>query len=105
MRRRIPSPAMVVALVALVLSTTGLADAARRAVISSFGGHPVSTKPRAGGVLLLGRNRKFPAAALPTVRNSTRVGGKTAAQLEGTCPPDTVDIGSWCLETSPYPLT
>jgi hypothetical protein len=104
-RLRLPSPAMVVALLALVLSTTGMADAARRAVISTFAGHPVSTKPHAGGVLLLGKNRKFPAAAIPTVKDASRVGGKTAAQLEGTCLPDTVDLGSWCLDSAPYPLT
>jgi hypothetical protein len=96
---------MVVALIALVLSTTGMADAARRAVISTFAGHPVSAKPHAGGLLLLGKDRKFPASAIPTVNNASRVGGKTAAQLEGTCPPDTVDIGSWCLDSAPYPLT
>lgn len=103
--RRMPSPAMVVALIALVLSTTGLADAARHAVVSAIAGHPVSTKPYAGGVLLLGRNRKFPASAIPTVKDAGRVGGKTAAQLEGTCPPATVDLGGWCLDTAPYPLT
>jgi len=96
---------MIVALLALVLSMSGLADAARRAVISTFAGHPVSTKPHAGGVLLLGKNRKFPASAIPTVKNASRVGGKTAAQLEGTCPPDTVNLGSWCLDSAPYPLT
>jgi hypothetical protein len=104
-RPHLPSPAMVVALIALVLSTTGAADAARHAVIDTFAGHPVSSKPHAGGVLLLGKNRKFPAAAIPTVKNANEVGGKTAAQLEGTCPPDTVDIGSWCLDSAPYPLT
>lgn len=103
--RRAPSPALVVALVALVFSTTGLADAARRAVVSAFAGHPVSVKPHAGGVLLLGKNRKFPAAAIPTVGNATHVGGKTAAQLAGTCPPATVDLGSWCLDTAPYPVS
>jgi hypothetical protein len=104
-RLRLPSPAMVVALIALVLSTTGAADAARHAVISAFAGHPISIKPHAGGILLLGKNRKFPAAAIPTVKDASKVGGKTAAQLEGTCPPDTVDIGSWCLDSAPYPLT
>lgn len=103
--RRLPSPALIVALIALVFSTTGLADAARHAVVAAFSGHPVSTQPHAGGVLLLGKNRKFPASAIPTVHNASRVGGKTAAQLEGTCPPDTVSIGSWCMETSIYPLT
>jgi len=96
---------MLVALVALVLSTTGLADAARRAVVSAFQGHPVSTKAYAGGILLLGKNRKFPASAIPTVGNATKIDGKTAEQLEGTCPPATVNLGTWCLDTAPYPLT
>jgi hypothetical protein len=106
MRRvRLPSPAMTIALIALVLSTTGLADAARNAVLSTIGGHPISARPRAGGILLLGNNRKFPAAAIPTVKNASRVGGKTAEELAGTCPPQTVDLGTWCLDTAPYPLT
>ena len=104
-RLGVPSPAMMVALVALVLSTTGLADAARRAVVSAIDGHPISTTPHAGGVLLLGRNRKFPASAIPTVANASRVEGKTAEQLAGTCPPATVNLGSWCLDSAPYPLT
>jgi hypothetical protein len=103
--RTLPSPALVIALIALVFSTTGLADAARHAVVSAIGGHPISSKPRAGGVLLLGKNRKFPAAAIPTVSNASRVGGKTAEQLAGTCPPQAVDLGSWCLETAPYPVS
>jgi hypothetical protein len=105
MTRRLPSPAMVVALIALVFSTTGLADAARRAVVSAVDGHPISTTPHAGGVLLLGKNRKFPASAIPTVRDASRVGGKTAEELAGTCPPATVDLGTWCLDSAPYPLT
>jgi hypothetical protein len=105
MRRRLPSPAMIVALVALVFSSTGLADAARHAVVSAFEGHPISTKPHAGGLLLLGKNRKFPASAIPTVRNASRVDGKTAEELAGTCPADTVDLGTWCLDSAPYPVT
>jgi hypothetical protein len=96
---------MLVALIALVFSMTGLADAARRAVISAIDGHPVSTQPHAGGLLVLGRNGKFPASAIPTVKNASRVGGRTAEEIAGTCPPDTVDIGTWCLDTGPYPLT
>jgi hypothetical protein len=103
--RRLPSPAMVVALIALVFSTTGLADAARRAVVAAIAGHPVSSKPHAGGLLTLGPNGKFPASAIPTVGDARRVDGKTAEQLAGTCPPDTVDLGTWCLESAPYPLT
>jgi len=104
-RARTPSPAMIVALIALVFSTTGIADAARHAVISAIDGHPISTKPHAGGVLLLGGNKKFPASAIPTVANATRLGGRTAAQIEGSCRPETVEIGTWCLESAPYPLT
>jgi hypothetical protein len=104
-----PSPAMIIALVALVFSTTGLADAARRAVVSAVDGHPVSTKPHAGGILVLNKQKKFPASVIPTVANAKALAGKTAAQLEGTCPPDTISIGggsgSWCLETTAYPLT
>lgn len=96
---------MIVALIALVLSTSGLADAARHAAVRAIDGHPVSSRPHAGGILLLGRNRKFPSAAIPTVKEASRVGGKSAAQLEGACPPVTVDLGSWCLDTSTYPLT
>ena len=39
------------------------------------------------------------------MHEAARVGGKTAVQLEGTCPPDTVDIGTYCMESAPYPLT
>lgn len=100
-----PSPAMAVALVALAFSTTGAADAARRAIISAIEGHVISATPHAGGILVLGSNRKFPASAIPTVRNAARVDGKDAEELAGTCPPDTVDLGTWCLDSAPYPLT
>jgi hypothetical protein len=96
---------MIVALVALVFSTTGLADAARQAVVSAFDGHPISTTPHSGGLLLLGKNRKFPAAAIPTVKEASRLDGKTSEEISGTCPPATVEIGSWCIDTAPYPLT
>lgn len=102
---RLPSPAMVIALIALLFSTTGAADAARHAIQAAIDGHPVSAQPHAGGILLLGHNRKFPASAIPTVNNATHLGGKTPTELEGTCPPDTVDIGTYCMETAPYPLT
>ncbi len=105
MKSRLPSPALVIALIALVFSTTGLADAARRAVVSAFAGHPVSTQPKAGGILLLGKNRKFPASAIPTVHDASRIAGKTATELAPSCPPDTVDVGTWCMESAPFPLS
>jgi len=101
---RRPSPALVVACVALVFSTTGLADAARHAIVSAVAGHPLATKPRPGAILVLGKNGKFPAKAIPKVHEASRVGGKTAQQLAGSCPPDTVDLGTYCMESAPYPL-
>ena len=65
MKLRTPSPSMVVAIIAVVLSLTGAADAARNAVVAAIKGHPVSSKPLAGGILLLGKNRKFPRSAIP----------------------------------------
>lgn len=106
--RRLPSPAMVVALIALVFSTTGLADAARHKLVAMIAGHSVSSKPHPGGLLALGRNAKFPASAIPTVasaENAKRFDGKTAEQIVGSCPPNTVDLGTWCLESAPFPLT
>jgi hypothetical protein len=108
MRRRLsshlPAASLVISLLALILSTTGLADAARRAVIHAIDGHPISSKPYANGLLVLGKNRKFPASAIPTVRNATEVGGMSVDALSA-CPPTSADLGTWCLETSPYPLT
>jgi hypothetical protein len=106
--RRLPSPAMVVALLALLFSLTGAADAARHAVVAAIAGHPVSSSPRPGALLTLGRNGKFPASAIPTVstaENAKRFDGKTAAQIVATCPPLTVDLGTWCLESTAFPLT
>lgn len=100
--------ALVVSLIALVFSTTGLADAARNAVMAAIAGHPISSKPRPGALLVLNRHGKFPASAIPasgSVHNAKRLDGKTAEQLEPSCPPDTVDLGTWCLESAPYPLT
>jgi hypothetical protein len=103
--------ALAVSLVALVFSMTGVGDAARRAVVNAIAGHPISAKPHPGGVLLLGRNSKFPASAIPAVsstgsaKNAKRLDGKTAEELAPSCPPDTVDIGTWCIESAPFPLT
>jgi hypothetical protein len=100
--------ALVVSLIALVFSTTGLADAARQAVVAAVAGHRISVRPHAGDLLPLGRNGKFPASAIPvveTARNAKRLGGKTAEQIVPSCPPVTVDLGTWCLESTVYPLT
>ena len=69
-------------------STTGLADAARNAVISAIDGHPVSTKPHAGGLL---RARQEQANSPPPRSRPSRTRAASAArppnELAGTCPP------------------
>jgi hypothetical protein len=102
--KRGPSPALVISLLALIFSTTGLADAARRAVLASIDGHAVTSRPTPGAILTLGHNGRFPASAIPTVRNASHIDGESAAQLAGTCPSHSVDIGTWCLSSSPYPV-
>lgn len=97
--------ALAISILALIGSSTGLASAARHAVISAISGHPISAKPRPRGILLLGPNRKFPATAIPTVKDAAHLGGKTLNDVEPSCSPTTVDLGSWCLMTSFYPLT
>jgi hypothetical protein len=97
--------ALAISMLALVGSSTGLAEAARRAVTSAIDGHRISSKPYPNGLLILGRNKKFAAAAIPTVNNAQKLGGKSLADVEPSCPPSTVNLGTWCLDTSPYPLT
>lgn len=101
---RLPAVSLVISMIALILSASGLADAARKAVVDAIAGHRISTHPYPNGLLVLGKNRKFPASAIPTVRNSNEVGGLTRDALS-SCPPVAVNLGTWCLETSPFPLT
>lgn len=114
--------ALVISILSLVVAASGAADAARHAVAEVVGsgkharkahgsnapsvdGHRISAKPLPGGLLLLGSNRKFPLSAIPTVGNAGKLDGKTLEEVEPSCPGDTVNLGTWCLESSPYPLT
>jgi hypothetical protein len=96
--------ALAVSVLALFLSSSGLASAARHAIVAAIDGHKISAKPHAGGLLVLGRNAKFPAAAIPTVKEAEKLGGMNVEALSA-CGPTTVDLGTWCLEVSPYPVT
>jgi hypothetical protein len=106
--------ALVVSLISLILSAGGLAYAAHKVAasvsksrsshVTKVDGHRLSTKPYAGGLLLLGSNRRFPSSAIPTVKNSAELAGRTLADLTPGCPPTTVNLGTWCLEASPYPV-
>lgn len=83
--------ALALSVLALVASTTGLADAAKKAVR----GHVVRT----------GANGKVSARVLPKVPRAVRadrVGDLTAAQLTDGCAPTMVDIGTYCLMASTY---
>jgi hypothetical protein len=94
--------ALITSIIALVASVSGSAGAARHAA------HQSASRPRAGQVVRLGRGGKIPASLLPIVahaRNADRLGGQTASDLQPSCAPTTVDLGTWCLMTSPYPLT
>lgn len=88
--------AMVVALLALVVSAAGVAEAV------SYKGP--SAKPRPYGVLVLNKKKKFPASAIPTVRNSARLGGSPRSALIENCAADSVDMGTLCIMSSPWPV-
>lgn len=90
--------ALVISTLALVMSVTGAAEAARDAL------RPTS-KPKAGAVLKLGKNAKFPAKAIPKVtaaKRADRVGTSREADLQMSCDAITVDLGTWCLMTNPF---
>jgi hypothetical protein len=100
------TPSVLISIVAIVSASTGLAEAARHSVEHALriDGHVVSAKPHAGGILLLDKDGKFPAAAIPTAYEASRLDGKTAGELEPTCPPSAANMGTWCLDLSTYPL-
>lgn len=98
LRRHGGLAALVVALLALLLAASGLAQAAGQAVFGA------SVRPRPRALLLLGPNAKFPASAIPTVTNARHLGGRTLRQVQTTCPSGTVDLNSWCLSRDIYPV-
>jgi hypothetical protein len=60
-----------------------------------------------GGILRLDKKAKVPQKALPKVRaarNSDRLAGRRARAYRDNCAPDTVDLGTFCMMTNPYPL-
>jgi hypothetical protein len=95
------SAALVVSLLTFVLSVTGAAQAARTAVVN------VVSKPKANAVLRLDKHGKFPAKAIPKVasaKNADKLKGKTLNDVTENCDPQSVDLGTWCLQAALYPL-
>jgi hypothetical protein len=91
--------ALPVALIALVVSATGVADAGSS--------KSPSTKPKPLGLLLLSKKKKFPASVIPKVaraRAADKVGGRTADDLALGCNETSADLGTWCLMSAPYGL-
>ena len=79
--------AVVIALLSLVLSMTGVSDAVRQVRCPG-----ASTKPKPYGVLRLNKKKKFPPSAIPKVRaarRADRLGGKRLRDLTARCAPDT----------------
>lgn len=92
---------MVLALCAVVLTTIQDSQAARK------GPPGPSLKPRKLGLLRLNRKKQFPARVIPKVRrarNADRVGGRRVRALLDTCSSETVDLGTFCLMSSTFPL-
>jgi hypothetical protein len=95
--------ALVVAVISVGLSMTGVSEAVRKRVFPG-----ASTKPRPYGILRLDKHRKFPARAIPKVaraRRADRLGGKRLRDLTTDCAPNTIDFGTWCLMNAPYGLS
>jgi len=98
--RNLGAAGLAVALLALVISVTGIAEGAPAQL-----GVQVVSKPRANAVLRLGKNKKFPAGAIPKVaaaRNADSVGGRSSDELLATCNAESVDLGTWCLLGQPF---
>lgn len=95
--------ALAVATLALVFAMTGVGVSASSKRMPSA----ASIKPRAYGILRLNRKRQFPASAIPRVaraKRADRLGTLRPQDLQLACPADTVELGTWCLASSTYPL-
>jgi hypothetical protein len=93
--------ALVVSILALLFSMTGVGDA-RTARAPKYP-KAASTVPKPYGILRLGKNRKFPARAIPTVakaKQASTLGTLGEKQLAIVCPANTIDLGSWCLQSA-----
>lgn len=94
------STAVLLSLCAVVLTTVEDSQAGR--------GLPgPSLKPRKFGLLRLNRKKQFPVSAIPKVRRARRadrLGTRPARDYVDRCSAETVDLGTVCLMSSPYPL-
>jgi hypothetical protein len=101
--------ALIVAMLALIAATAGIANAVSHnaQTAKSKKAKTPSTKPKPYGLLLLNKKKQFPAKAIPKVRkarDADRLGGTPAAQLVDGCAADSVDLGTYCMMSVPFPL-
>ncbi len=114
--RTFGAAALIVALAGAVFAMTGLsqaeqhrpAQAAAAAKKAAKKKVPTPSKtPKKNGLLLLNSKKKYPASVIPTVasaKNAARLDGATKEDLGMNCPATAVDLGSWCLDASVYPV-
>ncbi len=92
LRRHAGVVGLVVAVLAIALSSTGLADAARKSL--------------KGRVVKLNAAGHVPSSYLPKIapraRTAAKLGTQTPDDLADGCGPQTIDLGTWCLMASPY---
>ena len=87
---RWPSPAMVVAIAALIVALGGTAVA---------GG--LLTKKKVNKII----TQRAPGLSVAHAKSADNVGGRTAASLQVQCPADTAAAGGVCIELTQRPAT
>jgi hypothetical protein len=105
--RLLAAAALLVAVVALVFSMSGLSSGQAKTPPKAT--HPAKTAPtktKTAKVVTLNEKGKIPAKYLPTVpmaTNSQKLSGATKGKLTAACPVSGgIDLGSWCLEGSTF---
>lgn len=66
-----------------------------------------SLKPQKFGLLRLDKKAMFPSKVIPKVSRAAdadQLGGRKAKAYEDRCSPQTVQIGTVCMMSSPYPI-
>jgi hypothetical protein len=100
--RLLSAAALLIAVVALVFSMSGLA--ASQGKSKPKGG----AKTKSAKVVTLSKKGKIPAKYIPTVtlaKNSQKLSGATKGKLTASCPvSNSVDLGSWCLESTTFKI-
>jgi len=92
--------AILTTLCTLAISTVQEAESKRR-----FPGP--SLKPRKYGLLRLNRKKQFPARVIPRVRRARiadGLGGRANRRYRDRCGNSTVDLGTLCIQSNPFPL-